>query len=89
MVRGTNVTTNYYSWQDSFHAALLEIDWTKMQARIRAAEAEIHNRRVVLSQDHNGTTEEREALVDAVNSLRVLRMETDAWFEGENPGDTL
>src|SRR5437870_2375379 len=33
-------------------------------------------RRLVLSQDHGGTQEEREALVNAMNGLRVLR--TDA-----------
>ena len=40
-----------YSWQKSYQAALLETDWTKMQERVQRAESEIHQRRLVLSQD--------------------------------------
>jgi hypothetical protein len=36
-------------------AALLETDWTKMQERLQAAEAEIRERQRVLSEDHHGT----------------------------------
>jgi hypothetical protein len=60
-----------YSWQKSYQAALLETDWTKMQERVQRAESEIHQRRLVLSQDHCGTDEERTALVNAMSSLRV------------------
>jgi hypothetical protein len=60
-----------YSWQESYQAALLETDWTKMQERVQRAESEIHQRRLVLSQDHSGTDEERTALVNAMSSLRV------------------
>ena len=28
-----------YSWQESYQAALLETDWTKMQERVQTAEA--------------------------------------------------
>jgi len=63
-----------YSWQESYQAALLETDWTKMQERVQTAESEIHQRRLVLSQDHGGTDEERAALVNAMGGLRVLRM---------------
>jgi hypothetical protein len=48
--------------------------WTKMQERIHTAESEIHQRRLVLSQDHGGTDEERTALVNDMSGLRVLRM---------------
>jgi hypothetical protein len=37
-----------YSWQESYQAALLETDWTKMQERVQTAESEIHQRRLVL-----------------------------------------
>ena len=47
-----------YSWQESYQAALLETDWTRMQERVQIAESEIHQRRLVLSQDHGGTDEE-------------------------------
>ncbi len=70
-----------YDWQGSYQAALLETDWTKMQERIQTAESEIHKRRLVLSQDHSGTLEEREALVNAMGGLRVLRMDAASWLE--------
>src|SRR6266550_1529774 len=68
-----------YSWQESYHAALLETDWTKMVELVQKAESDLHKRRLELSQDHNGTQEEREAVVNALNSLRVLRMDAAAW----------
>jgi len=73
-------TTNR-SWQDSYAAALLETDWTKMEERVQTAETEIHKRRLVLSQDHGGTPEEREALVNALNGLRILRTDAASWLE--------
>jgi len=78
-----------YSWQESYQAALLETDWTMMPARIQTAESEIHQRRLVLSQDHSGTDEERAALVNAMSSLRVLRMNAASWLERQNPRGTL
>ena len=62
-----------YKWQASYQAALLESDWTKMQERVHKAESEIHKRRLELSKDHGGTDEERAALVNAMNGLKVLR----------------
>jgi hypothetical protein len=73
-----------YGWQDSYHAALLETDWTKMVELVQAAESEIHKRRLELSKDHNRTQREREAVVDALNGLRVLRMDATAWRERQN-----
>jgi hypothetical protein len=78
-----------YSWQESYQAALLETDWTKMQERVQTAESEIHQRRLVLSQDHGGTDEERAALVNAMSGLRVLRMNAASWLERQNLGGTL
>ena len=77
-----------YSWQESYQAALLETDWTKMQERLQTAESEIHQRRLVLSQDHGGTDEERVALVNAMSGLRVLRMNV-ASSEQQNLGGAL
>jgi len=78
-----------YSWQESYQAALLETDWTKMQDRVQTAESEIHQRRLVLSQDHGGTDEERVALVNAMSGLRVLRKNIASWLERQNLGGTL
>jgi hypothetical protein len=75
-----------HSWQDSYRAALLETDWTKMHERIQTAESEIHKRRLMLVQDYGGTSEEREALVSALSGLRVLRMDAASWLERNRPG---
>jgi hypothetical protein len=75
-----------HSWRDSYRAALLETDWTKIQERIQTAESEIHNRRLMLVQDHGGTSEEREALVSALSGLGVLRMDAASWLERNRPG---
>jgi hypothetical protein len=72
---------NQNSWEESYKAALLETDWTKMEERVQAAESAIHNRRLVLSQDHGGTEEERQALVNALNGLRVLQLDAATWLE--------
>ena len=77
-----------YSWQESYQAALLETDWAKMQERVQTAESEIHQRRLVLAQDHGGTDEERAALVNAIG-LRVLRINVASWLERQNLGGTL
>ena len=74
-----------YSWHDSYKAALLETNWTRMVELVQKAESDIHKRRLELSQDHNGTQEEREAVVNALNGLRVLRMDAAAWRERQNP----
>jgi len=81
--RDISVPTRY-SWQPFYQAALLETDWTKMVELVQAAESEIHKRRLELSKDHNGTQEEREAVVNALNGLRVLRMDVAAWRERQS-----
>ena len=73
-----------YSWQDSYKAALLETDWTKMVELVQKAESDLHKRRLELTQDHNGTQEERAAVVNALNDLRVLRMDAAAWRDLQN-----
>jgi len=78
-----------YSWQESYQAAVLETDWTKMQERVQTAESEIHQRRLVLAQDHGGTVEEREALVNAMSGLRILRTDAASWLERQNLGGTM
>ena len=73
-----------YSWKKSYQAALLETDWTKMVELVQKAESDLHKRRLELSKDHNGTQEEREAVVSALNGLRVLRMDAAAWRDRQN-----
>ena len=73
--------TTEYKWQESYAAALLETDWTKIRMRIQAAEFAIQERLFVLSQDHGGTLEERQAIGDALLGLRFLRKEVGQWDE--------
>jgi len=68
-----------YTWYESYRAAVLETDWTKMQERLQVADHEIHERQRVLSLDHGGTPEERQAIADALNGLKVLRKESAPW----------
>jgi hypothetical protein len=65
--------TTQFSWVESYMTALLETDWKKMRERVHAAEAEIRERQRVLSEDHGGWAEERQAIVDAINSMNALR----------------
>jgi len=75
-----------YKWQASYQAAVRETDWTKMQERLQQAESEIHNRRLALSQDHSGASEERKALADAMNGLQSLRKDVAVWLERQKSG---
>ena len=58
-------------------AALFETDWAKMRERLPAAEAELRERQRVLSEDHGGTAEERQAIADAISGMKMLRKEVD------------
>ena len=51
---------------------------------VQKAESEIHKRRLELSKDHNGTQEEREAVVNALNGLKILRTDASAWRERQS-----
>jgi hypothetical protein len=67
------------NWQDLYLAALLEIDWTKIEERAQAAQSEIQKRQLVLG--HGGTLEERHALASAISGLTVLRKDAASWLE--------
>jgi hypothetical protein len=61
-----------YVWYESYKAVVLETDWTKMHERIQSAESKINNRKRVLSLDHGGTPDERQAIANALNALGRL-----------------
>jgi hypothetical protein len=65
--------TMTYSWHESFMTAVIETDWTRMQARVQAAESEINERRHLLSENRGGTLEERQAIDEALICLQILR----------------
>ena len=71
--------TIQYIWQEAYKAAILETDWTKVRERLQAAESEISKRQHVLSMDHGGTPEERQAIADALNGMENLRKEVVEW----------
>lgn len=63
-----------FEWQKPVREALLELDPERLKQKVANAEAAIFERLQVLSRD-NGTAEERQALQDATNSLRVVKRE--------------
>lgn len=68
-----------YVWYETYKAAVLETDWTTVQERLRSAENAISERQRVLSMDHGGTPEERQAIADALRGIKNLRTETASW----------
>jgi hypothetical protein len=77
--------TTAYSWHESYKAAVLETDWAKLRERIKAAEAELHERQRLLSLDHGGTPEERRAIAAALSGLKGLRNDVAVWLDGQPP----
>jgi hypothetical protein len=74
-----------FSWHDAYRAALLETEWTKMQQRLHAAESEIRKRQHLLSMDHGGTPEERQAIADALKGMKSLQTEVAEWQNRQVP----
>jgi hypothetical protein len=72
-------TTMTYIWYEAYKTAVLETDWTTMHERLRSAEDAINERQRVLSMDHNGTPEERQAIAAALSGIRTLKAETAGW----------
>lgn len=71
--------TDPYVWYESYRAAVLETDWTKMPERIGTAKSRIHEQKRILSEDHGGTPEERHAIALALVSLRALHVDATDW----------
>jgi hypothetical protein len=76
-----------HPWHEAYRAAILETDWTKMQERLQTAESEIRKRQHVLSMDHGGTPEERQAIADALDGMKSLRIEVAGWKNRQAPDD--
>ena len=60
----------YPEWQNEYQVALLELDRKKLLERVTAAETAIFNRIKAILPNHAA---ERQAIEDALASLRVLR----------------
>lgn len=64
-------------WRQLYQIALLEIDWSKMEERIQAADSAITARVPEFFLNHGGASEENQAISDAVNALSLLRREVE------------
>jgi hypothetical protein len=62
----------YLEWQPAYLAALLELDPKRLFERVTAAETAIFNRLQAMSRNSDGKAE-RQAIEDALASLRVLK----------------
>jgi hypothetical protein len=76
-----------HPWHVAYRAAILETDWSRMQKRLQVAESEIRKRQHVLSMDHGGTPEERQAIADALRGMESLRTEVTGWQDRQMPRD--
>ena len=56
-----------------------------MHERIQSAESKINGRKRVLSLDHGGTPDERQAIANALNALGTLRTEVADWKSLQAP----
>ena len=75
-----------YGWQELYAIALLETDWSKIDAKMQAAENSISTRLDEFSMNHGGTPEENQAIEDALNGLDTLRKEVAAWQGSKQAG---
>jgi predicted DNA-binding protein (UPF0278 family) len=62
----------YPEWQNEFQAAILELDREKLEERVMAAETAIFKRLQAIAQSSDHSSE-REAIEDALSSLRTLK----------------
>ena len=61
-----------YSWQRHYEVAILETDRTQLPKLITAAQAAIDARITETQAMNDGSPEERQAITDAINGLRIL-----------------
>jgi hypothetical protein len=70
--RKTDEGIRYPEWQEPYQQAVLELDQKKLSERIAAAETAISNRVRTIAGSSNHYAE-RQAIDDALSSLRVLK----------------
>ena len=69
-----------YKWTEVYKTALLETDWTKMQEQVQSAEAALQERKHELAHNRGGSSDENQAIDDALRSLITLRKEAMNWL---------
>jgi hypothetical protein len=65
----------HFVWETSYVSAILETDNTKLQERISQANLIIAARLEEMLANESGTSDERTAILDALNGLRKLKEE--------------
>lgn len=80
-------SVEYPDWYPQYKAAMLELDRSVLRERILAAQRAISQRMQVLSQDHFGTPEERNAIADALHGLAMLERELHNKNKEQAAGD--
>lgn len=75
---------NESNWREFYTVAVLESDWSQLDELITAAETAIRGRLNEFAQDHGGTPEENQAIINALSSLKVLRADLSAWREANS-----
>jgi|HubBroStandDraft_5_1064220.scaffolds.fasta_scaffold109670_2 hypothetical protein len=80
------MNTNIFDWHGLYEAAMLELDPAVLRDRIAMARAAIVGRMEKLStHDHSVSSQERQAITDALNNLEALeRVEFKGTRAGEN-----
>lgn len=81
--------SNTFAWQRSYWEAMLELDPSKMPAKLKRVASELQERakELMIARDAASITESQ-AIVDALNNLRAIeRQELRAGFESlQNAG---
>jgi hypothetical protein len=60
------------NWVELYRAALIETDKAKLRDRIESAQKVLRERAGELTENSNGSAEERQAIDDALRALRSL-----------------
>ena len=66
-----------FAWRQFYEQALVETDLSRLPVLIQAARAAIDRRIEQLPSDSPVSSEERQAIADALAGLRVLKQESD------------
>jgi hypothetical protein len=75
-----------HEWERLYRIAVLETDWSKTEEHIHAAEDAIKAKLHEFSLNHGGSSEENQAIVEALKRLDTLRGDVARWQESERAG---
>jgi hypothetical protein len=67
--------TQTYGWQRFYETAILETNRTELLRRIQAAHSAIEARITLLQSNHQDSSDEHQAISDALEGLRLLQQE--------------